>query len=84
VARKFCMILLIIGYLSVIVGNLLIAFKSEKARVIGYIICIIGNLTFISHACFITYTDIVFIFPIYVLINMLGIYNSKTNRIQGR
>lgn len=78
------MTLLIIGYICVILGNFLVAFRNEKTRITGYVICIIGNLTFISHACFISYTDIVYIFPVYVLINLLGIYNSKTKVIQSR
>jgi hypothetical protein len=81
---KFCMILLIIGYVCVIFGNLFIAFKKEHLRTLGYIICIIGNISFISHASFIEYTPIVWIFPIYVIINLLGIYNSKSLLIQSR
>jgi cobalamin biosynthesis protein CobD/CbiB len=70
-------ILLIIAYISVIVGNLFIAFNGNSWRTWGYLICIFANVLFMLHGFFIQYTNIVWIFPIYTVINIIGLFNTQ-------
>jgi len=68
---------LILGYIFALIGNLLVALNSTKNRFIGYSFCMISCICFLYHGLVVQYSDIIWIFLLYIGINTIGLFKNK-------